>query len=230
MIGLSSFQLENADVAVWQNTVWIISALTLIVGNVLAISQSNIKRMLAYSSIAHAGYILMAVAAAGTPGVENFSIQSALVYLIAYMFTNLGAFGVVIALEKTDGTGTELEDFAGLARSRPILAAAMAVFMLSLTGIPLTGGFVGKLMVFQAAVQADLIPLAIIAALASIVGAFYYVRVIVQMYQRTEAAGDEAVGATSYLKWAVYASLAGTFVTGILPLLVINLVNMIQVI
>jgi NADH-quinone oxidoreductase subunit N len=205
--------------ASWQTIVWLIAAATLILGNLVAISQTNIKRLLAYSSIAHAGYILMAVAAAGTPGVGDASARALAIYLLAYMFTNLGAFAVAIAIEKDDGTGTDLEDFVGLFRSRPVLALMMAVFMLSLTGIPGTSGFIAKLFVFQATLDAGLIALAIIGVLTSVVSAFYYIRIIVNMFLR-EGAGDPARGATPYLNWATYIAFAGTLLLGIVPVLI----------
>lgn len=214
----------NADqiIPVWQNTVMIIAGLTLIVGNFVAISQSNIKRMLAYSSIAHAGYILMAVAAAGNPIYAEEATRGAMVYLLAYTFTNLGAFAVALAIEKDDGTGTTLDDFKGLARSKPVLAAMMAVFMFSLTGIPLTAGFTGKWFVFQSSVNAGLFPLAIVGVLTSVVSAFYYVRVIVNMYLQ-DGEGDAAAGATPTVTWAIYIAFAGTLVLGLFPVLASNL-------
>ncbi|MBL8153435.1 MAG: NADH-quinone oxidoreductase subunit N [Anaerolineae bacterium] len=224
VVALPTLALSADQPAAWQQAFWIVAALTLIVGNVVAIAQTNIKRMLAYSSIAHAGYIMMAVAAAGTSGVANAAAQAALLYLMAYMFTNLGAFAVALAIEKDDGTGTNIEDFVGLAKSRPALALMMAVFMLSLTGIPLTGGFIGKWFVFKATLDANLIPLAVIGVLTSVVSAFYYVRVIVNMYLR-DGDGDPATGATPYVHWAVYASFAGTLIMGILPMLATNLTD-----
>lgn len=236
VFALPAFVLQNTQTAAaWQQTVWLVAAITLILGNIVAISQTNIKRMLAYSSIAHAGYILMAVAAAGTAGVANAAAQAALLYLLAYMFTNLGAFAVAVAVEKDDGSGTTLEDFVGLARTRPTLALMMAVFMLSLTGIPLTAGFVGKWFVFKATLDAGLIPLAIIGVLTSVVSAFYYVRVIVNMYLREGGRpdgtlGDPAAGATRYVHWAVYVAFAGTVLVGIIPTLATNLTNLVTLV
>jgi NADH-quinone oxidoreductase subunit N len=210
--------------ASWQQTVSLIAAATLILGNIVAIAQTNVKRMLAYSSIAHAGYVLMAVAAAGTAGVGDKAAQSAVVYLMAYMFTNLGAFAVALAIEKNDGTGTNISDFIGLSKSKPLLAIMMAVFMLSLTGIPLTAGFMGKWVVFQATLNAGLVWLALVGVLTSVVSAFYYVRIIVNMYLR-DGEGDPAQGATPYVNWAVYVSFAGTLLLGIFPFLMLNLAN-----
>lgn len=223
LVALPTFMLKDGQTAAaWQQTFWLVAAATLILGNFVAIAQTNIKRMLAYSSIAHAGYIMMAVAAAGTLGLGLDAARAALLYLLAYMFTNLGAFGVAMAIEKDDGTGTSLEDFVGLAKSRPGLAIMMAVFMLSLTGIPLTAGFIGKWYVFKATLDANLIPLAIIGVLTSVVSAFYYVRIIVNMYLR-DGDGDKAEGATEYVNWAVYVAFAGTLVMGILPFLATTL-------
>ncbi|MBK8020457.1 MAG: NADH-quinone oxidoreductase subunit N [Chloroflexi bacterium] len=224
IIGLPLLTVNEQTVATWQTTLWLIAAATLILGNLVAILQSNVKRMLAYSSIAHAGYILMAVAAAGTPGMGDQAAQAALVYLMAYMFTNMGAFAIALSIEKDDGTGTNISDFNGLGRSRPLLAAMMALFMLSLTGIPLTSGFMGKWLVFQAAIDAQLIPLAIIGVLTSVISAFYYARIIINMYFG-ESQGDPAEGSTTYVKWAAYIAFAGTILIGIAPMLVTTLTD-----
>ncbi len=163
----------------WVGAVAVISALTLILGNVVAVSQSNIKRMLAYSSIAHAGYILIAVAS----GIDSSDgVSSALFYMFAYLFSNLGAFAVVIALEHKQGEGNTLDDLKGLATRSPLMALAMAYFMLSLTGIPPTGGFSGKFFVFRAALDADLVWLAVVGVITSVVSGYYYLRVIYLMY------------------------------------------------
>ena len=216
--------LDGQVTAAWQTAVWIIAAATMIIGNLVAVSQSNIKRMLAYSSIAHAGYILMAVAAAGTAGVADAAARGAVFYLVAYMFTNLGAFAVAMALEKDDGTGTNIEDFVGLGKSRPQLALMMAVFMLSLAGIPGTAGFIGKWFVFQSSLDAGIVVMAIIGVVTSVISGFYYLRVVVNMYLR-DGEGDPATGATPYLNWAIYASFAGTLLLGIIPILATNLAN-----
>lgn len=227
----------------WQTAVWIVEAVTLIFGNLIAISQTDFKRLLAYSSIAHAGYLLMAVAASGTveamlvtnelTGENEIALtaihsagamQAALVYLLAYAFTNLGAFGIALAMEKEDAVGVSIEQFTGLGKSKPLLAAMMAVFMLSLTGIPLTAGFIGKWLVFQSAIEAGLIPLAIIGVLTSVVSAFYYVRIIINMYLK-DGDGDPLVGQTNYVTWAVYASFAGVLLLGIFPVLATNLLE-----
>jgi len=160
----------------------VLAVLTMIVGNVVAISQTNIKRMLAYSSIAHAGYILMAFVAFGNPEVSDVAIAAGIFYLVTYAITNFGSWGIVIALEDAEGKGLELSDYAGLGRSKPMMAAAMTVFMLSLAGVPPTLGLVGKFYLFRAVIAADMYWLAIFGVLTSLISAFYYLRVVVIMY------------------------------------------------
>ena len=167
-----------APLAMW------IAALTMAWGNIAAIAQKNIKRMLAYSSIAHAGYIMMALPAASDPGVAPEALRAALFYLLGYAITNLGAWSVVMAMEKAEGTGLAIEDYAGLSNRRPGFALAMALFMLSLTGMPPTVGFIGKFYIFRAAIDADLIWLALVGVITSLISAYYYLRVIVVMYMR----------------------------------------------
>jgi NADH-quinone oxidoreductase subunit N len=162
----------------------VMAALTMIVGNLLAIAQTNIKRLLAYSSIAHAGYILMAFVPYGQSGVVATAVAAGLFYLVSYALTNFGAWAVVIALEKQEGKGLEINDYAGLGRRHPALAAAMAIFMLSLTGVPPTLGFVGKFYLFRAAIQGQFYLLAVIGVLTSLISAYYYLRVVVTMYMR----------------------------------------------
>ncbi|MGO8949712.1 MAG: NADH-quinone oxidoreductase subunit N [Ktedonobacterales bacterium] len=161
----------------WTPILWAVAVLTMVGGNVLAVTQSNVKRMLAYSSIANAGYILVAI----VTGTQT-ALAAMLVYLISYAVMNTGAFGVVLALERDDGTGTMLKDFSGLARRRRGLAAAMAVFLFSLAGIPPLVGFAAKYYVFYAAIVGGHLELAIIGVLASLIGMFYYLRVIWLMY------------------------------------------------
>ena len=227
--GLSALVLSDGDAAAWQATATLIAILTLILGNFVAISQRNLKRMLAYSSIAHAGYIMVAVAAAGSADVRDAATQGALVYMMAYMFTNLGAFAVVMAIENEDGSGGNIEDITGLARSRPLMAMAMTIFMLSLTGVPLTAGFVGKFMVFSAALQAGLFGLAVIGVLTSVVSAFYYIRVVVNMYLRDSSGSLAPALDTQYVRWAINIALAGTMIFGIFYPLATNLVSMVSI-
>ena len=163
---------------------WVVSAATMIIGNLIAISQSNIKRMLAYSSIAHAGYILMAFVPYGNPEVASQSVAAGLFYLVAYALTNFGTWGVVIALEHAEGRGLEIKDYAGLGRKYPALAAAMTIFMLSLIGLPPTLGFVGKFYLFSSVIAGGFYGLAVIGVLTSLVSAYYYLRVVVTMYMQ----------------------------------------------
>lgn len=164
--------------------IWVLSALTMIVGNLIAISQADIKRMLAYSSIAHAGYILMAFVPYGNPDVAPVSIAAGLFYLVAYAVTNFGTWGVVIALEKKEGKGLAISDYAGLGKKYPALAAAMTIFMLSLIGFPPTLGLVGKFYLFRAVLSGGYVGLAIIGVLTSLISAYYYLRVVVTMYMQ----------------------------------------------
>ncbi len=205
--------------AEWGAMLAVVAALTMIVGNVIAISQSEIKRMLAYSSIAHAGYILLAVAAAQNEAVAPQAVSAAVFYLLTYAFTNLGAFGVVIAVEKDDGSGTQIQDFAGLSRRKPLLATAMLLFMFSLTGVPPSAGMVGKWFVFQAAVNASagnplLLAAMIIGVLTSVISAFYYVRVILVMFIQE---GPADAHPQPVLSATLAVAAVATFLLGIIP-------------
>jgi NADH-quinone oxidoreductase subunit N len=169
--------------------------------------------MLAYSSIAHAGYIFMALVPFGQEGVAANAVASSLFYLLAYAVTNFGAWSVVIALEKKDGVGLELGDYAGVGKKYPGLAAAMTIFMLSFTGVPPTLGFVGKFFLFRTVLEAGFVGLAIIGVLTSLVSAYYYLRVLVIMYMQDgepEARGD------GWLKLVTGFTAVGTVVLSIL--------------
>jgi NADH-quinone oxidoreductase subunit N len=193
---------------------WALAALTMILGNVVAIAQTNIKRLLAYSSIAHAGYILMAFVPYGNLDVAPVSIAAGLFYLVAYAITNFGAWGVVIALEKAEGKGLEIGDYAGLARKHPALAAAMTVFMLSLIGLPPTIGLVGKIYLFRAVIAGGFYGLAIIGVLTSLVSAYYYLRVVVVMYMRD---GEPETERESFLDFTTIATAIATVVISLVP-------------
>ena len=198
----------------WGPVVVAISAATMIWGNIAAIAQTNIKRMLAYSSIAHAGYILMALAAASDPSVADEAVSAALFYLFAYLFANLGAWAVVLALERTEGRGLLIEDYSGLGARRPALALAMAIFMLSLIGLPPTVGFIGKFLVFGVAIEAGLVGLAIVGVVTSLISAYYYLRVVVMMYMRS---GEPESRSESWLNRTVGLTALATFLLGVLP-------------
>jgi NADH-quinone oxidoreductase subunit N len=200
-----------AVVDAWAPALAVLAALTMIVGNVVAIMQQNIKRMLAYSSIAHAGYILIAVAAGvGSPD----GVSAALFYMFAYLFTNLGAFAIAIGMEHKQGEGILLDDYKGLAKRSPLIALTMAYFMLSLTGVPPTGGFSGKFFVFRAAVEADLVWLAVIGAVTSVVSAFYYLRVVYLMFMFE---GRPQIALKPALVTAVVITLLATALLGLWP-------------
>ena len=216
IIGFPSVADAWGPVLLW------VAALTMIWGNVAAVVQSNVKRMLAYSSIAHAGYIMMALPAATVAGVAPEAVSAALFYLFAYMATNLGAWGVVMAVEKREGRGQEISDLSGLASRHPLLAAGMAVFTFSLIGVPPTLGFVGKFYLFRAAVHANLIGLAIIGVLTSLVSAYYYLRVVVVMYMKT---GEETVRSEFWLNGVVGLTALTTLVLGIMPAPLFNLAS-----
>ena len=183
------------------------------VGNIAALTQSNLKRMLAYSSIAHAGYLLMGVVAGTQRGVAAM-----LVYVGVYLFMQLGAFAVVAAMRRSDVVGDELKDLTGLSRRSPMMAFAMLFFMLSLGGIPPTAGFMGKVWLFGAAIDAGFIWLAVIAVANSAVSLYYYLRVVVFMW-----INDETAPATSPLAvgpamtTALVVAVVGTVVFGLYP-------------
>lgn len=195
----------------WVPAIAVIAALTMIVGNVVALAQQNVKRMLAYSSIAHAGYILIAVAAAiDSPD----AVPAGLFYMMAYLFTNLGAFAVVIAAERRQGEGLQLDDYEGLARRSPVLALALAYFMLSLTGVPPTGGFTGKFFLFRSAVEADLVWLAIVGVVTSVVSGYFYLRLVYLSFMYD---GEGEVVAPPALNVVVGLTALATLILGLLP-------------
>ncbi len=196
-----------------------VAALSMIVGNVIAISQSSIKRMLAYSSIAHAGYILTGVIAA-----NSYGLQGVLFYLVAYTMMNVGAFGVLAFLESAEGQNLTFDDCAGLSSRHSMLALLMAVFMFSLTGIPPFAGFFGKYYVFAGAVQAGYTWLAIVGVLMSVVSAYYYLRLVVLMYFREQTsvqleASRSGLGAAALVVSAVALVSFGIFPSMILALI-----------
>ncbi len=174
-VGLGLGPLDEAMVEV----LWLLAVLTIVVGNVMAVIQDNVKRMLAYSSIGHSGYIMVGLVA-GTP--DGYS--AIVFYLVAYTFMNLGAFGVVVALAHTAQDCERIESFAGLAQRRPTLAAMMTLFMVALAGIPPTVGFFAKFKIFMAAVSAGQVSLAVIGFLMSVISVYYYLRIPVLMYMR----------------------------------------------
>ncbi len=205
----------------WMPAVWVCALATMVVGNFAAIMQSNIKRLLAYSSIAHAGYVLVAVAANSGTGSA-----AAMFYLAAYAFTNIGAFAVVTYFSRKGERYVSIDDFAGLAQRQPGMAAMLTIFLLSLIGVPLTGGFFGKFYIFKAALDAQLIWLTVLGLLNSAVAAYYYLRILVVMYMREPGESVETLPpAGALLQIAVYGSAVGTLLLGIFPSLVLDFAN-----
>jgi NADH-quinone oxidoreductase subunit N len=208
--------------------VYPLAILTMIFGNLLAVPQRSVKRMLAYSSIAHAGYLLVGVLSAAAAGARERALAGILFYLAAYSATAIGAFAVVGATERRGRPDDEPADtwdlarFSGLARRRPMLAFAMAVFLLSLAGIPPTAGFVGKLYIFQAAVGAELYGLAVLGILTSVLGAYYYLRVVVYMYMRPPEGETETLS-TPAMAFALGAAVLVVVVLGIVAEPVVRL-------
>jgi len=194
-----------------------ISALTMIVGTIVGVLQNNIKRMLAYSSIAHAGYLLLGLIAASSAGKA-----AVLFYLLAYAVANLGALGIVALLGTADHPHDQLRDFAGLWKTRPGLAALMTVFLLSLGGFPPTAGFVAKWYIFAAAVQEGHFSLAIIGVLSSVVSVFFYLRIVVMMYMTEEAAAPARPRISMPAMAGLGFAMLATFYLGVLPTRVID--------
>jgi len=201
----------------WSSAIWMIAALTMILGNVIAVVQPNIKRMLAYSSIAHAGYVAVAFAATSQNGVS-----AALFYLLAYTLMNLGAFAIVTILGRSQDKLANIADFAGLAAKKPGLAAILSIFLLSLAGVPGTAGFAGKFFIFRAALESRLLWLAIIGVVTTVVSFYYYLYVIVQMYMREPTEEFSDVRLSGGLKVALAITLVGTLYLGILPMRVLD--------
>lgn len=214
--GLPEFRFEGLSVVFgepigWTTVFYVLAVVTMTVGNLTAITQSNVKRLLAYSSIAHAGYILIGVVAGSARGVA-----AALIYLFIYTFMQLGAFAVVVLLRRRDVIGDELKDLSGLYFRSPLAAIAMLVFMLSLGGIPPTAGFMGKFWVFSAAIESGYVWLAVIGVLNSAISLYYYVRVIVFMWIKEETMGSPIAMAPA-LGLVVAVTLVGTLAFGVYP-------------
>jgi len=197
----------NSQAVFW--LLWIMSVLTMVVGNLIALRQTNLKRILAYSSIAHAGYLMVAILAQ-----DNSSL---VFYLTVYLFMNIGAFAAVISLSKKEKEHLELDDYAGVGFKYPWIGATFSVFLLSLAGFPPTGGFLAKFYVFSAAVRQDLTPLVVIAVMASLVSVFYYLRIIVYMYMRESAYEIEIHKENPALFLVLFLCLYGVLQLGLFP-------------
>jgi len=191
---------------------------TMTLGNLVALKQTNIKRMLAYSSIAQAGYILIGLVAVAPNGDSPFNgVNGMLIYLLAYLFTNLGAFMTVIAFEEVTGSNT-ISDYAGLSKRAPWLAGTMLVFLLSLAGIPATAGFMGKLFVFGAAIKEQFYVLAVVAIINSAIAVFYYLNVVRYMFFTPASEGAAgAIYVPRGVRWVLAFSLVMTLLIGLFP-------------
>lgn len=218
----------------WLPLLTVLAALTLVVGNTVAMLQENVKRLLAYSGVSHAGFLLMGVlahqatagpagpGAAGLDLAQSPALRGVVFYVLAYSLMTLGALAVVAIVERDYDRDAELVDYAGLASRRPLLAVAMLVFLLSLGGMPPLAGFLGKWLVFKAALDAGLVWLAVVAAVTSVIGFYYYLRVVREMYLEPSPEGAPDVE-TAPPGWVVVgAALAGTILLGLLPWLVLG--------
>ncbi|MBN1446866.1 MAG: NADH-quinone oxidoreductase subunit N [Bacteroidetes bacterium] len=212
----ATFDFTNSSM----NTVLaVLSVASMIIGNVVALSQSNFKRMLAYSSIAHAGYMLIGITAGG-----GMSIAGVLFYLAAYILTNIGAFGIISIVENSDQTGTNIDDLRGLYERHPALSVILAVFMFSLIGLPPFAGFFGKYYIFVAAIESGYTWLTIVGVITSMISVYYYLRVVVVMFfQSSEQPVTVRFGAEGAFALAV--ATAGVLLIGIFPSMVLDWVN-----
>jgi NADH-quinone oxidoreductase subunit N len=201
----------------WAPVVWVIAAATMVVGTVVGVAQTSLKRMLAYSSIAHGGYMLLGLISGSDVGKAAI-----LFYLAAYALTNLGAFGIIALLGSRDRANDDLRDYAGLWHTHPGLAALMTFFLLSLGGFPPTAGFIAKWYVFSAAVGAGYYGLAIIGVLSSVVSVFFYLRIVVMMYMADRDARPVPAPVTGLALAGLVASLAGVLYLGVLPARVLD--------
>ena len=204
--------------SIWFWAVWISAVLTMCIGNLAGLVQTNVKRMLAYSSIAHAGYILVAFAASTAVG-----IAAVLFYLAAYALMKVGAFLVLAHLGQAGEKRLEIQDYAGLGQKQPVLAACFSLFLLSLLGLPATGGFLGKFFAFQAALDSRIVWLVVIAAINSVIGAYYYLRVIVAMYFWEPSKEYTPTKVAPALSFALFVAAAGTLYLGLFPARVLAL-------
>src|SRR5438128_165744 len=229
---LRIFATVPAATHFWFWAFWVLAVLTMFVGNLGALVQTNIKRLLAYSSIAHAGYILVAFAAVTFMAQENSAeaapaYAAVLFYLLSYALVKLGAFTIVSQLGGSGEKNLSLDDYAGLSERQPVVAAALSLYLLSLLGLPVTAGFFGKFYIFKAAVNSHLVWLAVLMAINSVIGAYYYLRVIVVMYMREPSAEATALGAVRFPVGAsvvLVVTFVGTILFGVYPNPVINFI------
>src|SRR6202171_336204 len=229
---LRIFAIVPAATHLWFWAFWVLAVLTMFAGNLGALLQTNVKRLLAYSSIAHAGYVLVAFAAvtflAGNSEVGASAAYAAILfYLLGYALVKIGAFTIVSQLGGLAEKNLSLDDYAGLAQRQPVVAAALSLFLLSLLGLPVTAGFFGKFYIFKAAVNSHLLWLAVLMAINSVIGAYYYLRVIVVMYMRessAEAASAAPVGFPLTVNFVLAFTVVGTLYFGLFPNQVLNFI------
>ncbi len=229
---LRIFATVPAATHFWFWAFWVLAALTMFAGNLGALVQTNIKRLLAYSSIAHAGYILVAFAAVTFMAQENSAeaapaYAAVLFYLLSYALVKLGAFTIVSQLGGSGEKNLSLDDYAGLSERQPVVAAALSLYLLSLLGLPVTAGFFGKFYIFKAAVNSHLVWLAVLMAINSVIGAYYYLRVIVVMYMREPSAETAALAHVRFpvgVSAVLLITFVGTILFGVYPNPVINFI------
>lgn len=217
--------VESVSGLVWfQHCIWFVAAASMIYGNFVAISQNELKRMLSYSTIAHTGYLLLGLYAMN---MSNGSINSLVIYLFFYALANLGAFAVISIFEERNQKDLHIEQIAGLGIKHPVLGLFMTIFLLSMAGIPLTAGFMGKYGLFSSAVQAGEIPLVVIAVLTSVVSVYYYLRVIVYMFMKESTIEMAKYHRLTGASVAAFATAAATFHFGLFPRVIMDFIKLI---
>jgi NADH-quinone oxidoreductase subunit N len=211
LVALPTLQVE------WSQVLWVLAVLTMTVGNITALRQDNIKRMLAYSSIAHAGYCLVGFTAGNATGTAGI-----LFYMLSYTFMNIGAFAIIILVGKKGEANGNVQDFTGFGVKHPVLAVAMSIFLFSLAGMPPTAGFIGKFYLFSGAIQNGYIWLAVIGVLNSAASVYYYLRVMVFMYMKDPTEEFDWMQVTVPMALCVAISVAGSLIPGIVPSLILQ--------
>lgn len=212
MVALPSFRAD------WSDLLWILAVLTMTVGNVTALYQNNIKRMLAYSSIAHAGYVLVGFTAGNAVGTAGIMF-----YMLSYAFMNIGAFAIIVLVGKKGEPNNNVSDYTGFGFKHPVLAVCMSIFLFSLAGIPPAAGFIGKFYLFSGAIQAGYIWLAIIGVLNSAISVYYYLRVMVFMYMKEPEEEFDWLKVTPAIAVCLIIAVAGVLVPGIVPSFILEL-------
>ncbi|NTV50078.1 MAG: NADH-quinone oxidoreductase subunit N [Geobacteraceae bacterium] len=215
LVALPTLQVE------WSQVLWVLAVLTMTVGNITALRQDNIKRILAYSSIAHAGYALVGFTAGNGTGIAGI-----LFYMLSYAFMNIGAFAIIILVTKKGETNGNVSDFAGLGFKHPLLALAMTLFLFSLAGVPPAAGFIGKFYLFSGAIQEGYIWLAVIGVLNSAASVYYYLRIMVYMYFKESTEEFEWVKVTAPIALAIVIAAVGTLIPGIVPSVILEYAQM----